>query len=261
MKEYNHGNIQYAKQLRKNMTPWERKLWYDFLRTYPVRFQRQKCIDNYIVDFYCASARLAIELDGGGHYEEQKIAEDEARTKVLTQYGITVLRFSNLDIDQHFPEVCDAIRLRLKGNTMKSVILYTDGACSGNPGPGGWAAILRYGSAEKVLSGGEENTTNNRMELLGVIAGLECLKESCSVALYSDSQYICNALNNGWLRDWKKRGWKRRDGEVKNLELWQRLDALLQQHSVEAHWVKGHAENEYNNRCDALAVAEREKFA
>ena len=144
---------------------------------------------------------------------------------------------------------------------MKSVILYTDGACSGNPGPGGWAAILRYGSAEKVLSGGEAMTTNNRMELLGVIAGLECLKESCAVALYSDSQYICNALNNGWLRDWKKRGWKRRDGEVKNLELWQRLDELLQRHSVEAHWVKGHAENEYNNRCDALAVAEREKFA
>ena len=144
---------------------------------------------------------------------------------------------------------------------MKSVILYTDGACSGNPGPGGWAAILRYGSAEKALSGGEADTTNNRMELLGVIAGLECLKEDCAVALYSDSQYICNALNNGWLRDWKKRGWKRRDGEVKNLELWQRLDELLQRHSVEAHWVKGHAENEYNNRCDTLAVAEREKFA
>ena len=141
------------------------------------------------------------------------------------------------------------------------IYLFTDGAASGNPGPGGWAAILRYGSAEKVLSGGEAMTTNNRMELLGVIAGLECLKEGCAVALYSDSQYICNALNNGWLRDWKKRGWKRRDGEVKNLELWQRLDALLQRHSVEAHWVKGHAENEYNNRCDALAVAEREKFA
>ena len=144
---------------------------------------------------------------------------------------------------------------------MKEVALYTDGACSGNPGPGGWAAILRYGSAEKELSGGEAQTTNNRMELLGVISALECLKESCAVTLYSDSQYICNALNNGWLRDWKKRGWKRRDGELKNPELWQRLDALLQQHTVEAHWVKGHADNEYNNRCDALAVAEREKFA
>ena len=144
---------------------------------------------------------------------------------------------------------------------MKEVILYTDGACSGNPGPGGWAAILRYGSSEKELSGGEAETTNNRMELLGVINGLSALKESCAVALYSDSQYICNALNNGWLRDWKKRGWKRRDGELKNAELWQELDALLGKHRVEAHWVKGHAENEYNNRCDALAVAEREKFA
>ena len=143
---------------------------------------------------------------------------------------------------------------------MKEVILYTDGACSGNPGPGGWAAILRYGSSEKELSGGEAETTNNRMELLGVISGLSALKESCAVALYSDSQYICNALNNGWLRDWKKRGWKRRDGELKNVELWQELDALLGKHRVEAHWVKGHAENEYNNRCDALAVAEREKF-
>ena len=144
---------------------------------------------------------------------------------------------------------------------MKEVILYTDGACSGNPGPGGWAAILRYGSSEKELSGGEAETTNNRMELLGVINGLSALKESCAVALYSDSQYICNALNNGWLRDWKKRGWKRRDGELKNAELWQELDVLLGKHHVEAHWVKGHAENEYNNRCDALAVAEREKFA
>ena len=144
---------------------------------------------------------------------------------------------------------------------MKSVIIYTDGACSGNPGPGGWAAILRYGSAEKVLSGGEGLTTNNRMELLGVISALECLKESCEVDLYSDSQYICNALNNGWLRDWKSRGWKRRDGELKNAELWQRLYALLQQHTVEAHWVKGHAENEWNNRCDDLAVREREKFS
>ncbi len=144
---------------------------------------------------------------------------------------------------------------------MKSVILYTDGACSGNPGPGGWAAILRYGSAEKVISGGEANTTNNRMEIMGVIAGLECLKESCAVSLYSDSQYVCNALRNGWLRDWKKRGWKRKDGELKNVELWQRMDELLQKHNVEVFWVKGHADNPYNNRCDALAVAEREKYA
>ena len=143
---------------------------------------------------------------------------------------------------------------------MKNVILYTDGACSGNPGPGGWAAILRYGEAERELSGGEADTTNNRMELMGVIRGLEALKEPCLVRLYTDSQYIANALNNGWLRDWKKRGWKRRDGELKNVELWQRLDELLAAHTVQANWVKGHADNEYNNRCDALAVAEREKF-
>ena len=144
---------------------------------------------------------------------------------------------------------------------MKSVILYTDGACSGNPGPGGWAAILRYGSAERELSGGEANTTNNRMELLAVIRGLEALKEGCQVTLCTDSQYIANALNNGWLRDWKKRGWRRRDGELKNAELWQALDAQLARHMVTAVWVKGHAQDEYNNRCDALAVKEREKFA
>ena len=144
---------------------------------------------------------------------------------------------------------------------MKEITVYTDGACSGNPGPGGWAAILKYGRAVKELSGGESETTNNRMELLAVIAGLEALKERCAVELWSDSQYVVNALNNGWLRDWKRRGWKRRDGELKNPELWQRLDELLQRHSVAAHWVKGHADNEFNNRCDALAVEQRDSFA
>ncbi len=143
---------------------------------------------------------------------------------------------------------------------MKNVIIYTDGACSGNPGPGGWAAILCYGAARRELSGGEADTTNNRMELLAVIRGLEALKEECRVELCTDSQYIANALNNGWLRDWKKRGWRRRDGELKNAELWQALDALLQRHIVAARWVKGHAGDELNDRCDALAVAEREKF-
>ena len=98
-------------------------------------------------------------------------------------------------------------------------------------------------------------------ELTAVLEGLKALKEPCAVELFSDSQYIVNALNNGWLRDWKRRGWKRRDGELKNPELWQELDGLLQTHTVSAHWVKGHADNEYNNRCDALAVAERDKFA
>ena len=250
-----------SQKLRREMTKEERKLWFLFLKQLPQNVYRQKVIGHYIVDFCIPDSSLIIELDGSQHFGDEGISYDEKRDAYLRSQGYEILRFHNGEIAEHFPEVCESIRLHMKGLTMKSVILYTDGACSGNPGPGGWAAILCYGKAEKVLSGGEELTTNNRMELLGVIAGLECLKESCAVALYSDSQYICNALNNGWLRDWKKRGWKRRDGEVKNLELWQRLDELLQQHSVEAHWVKGHAENEYNNRCDALAVAEREKFA
>ena len=144
---------------------------------------------------------------------------------------------------------------------MKQVTIYTDGACSGNPGPGGWAAILKFGPYEKELSGGEAQTTNNRMELLGAINGLQALKEPCAVDLYTDSQYLSNAINLGWLESWKKKNWKRKDGALKNVDLWQTLDKLLQTHTVTFHWVKGHAENAYNNRCDALAVAEREKFA
>ena len=144
---------------------------------------------------------------------------------------------------------------------MKEVTIYTDGTCSGNPGPGGWAAILKYGPHEKELSGGEEETTNNRMELSGVIAALGALTERCSVTLYTDSQYIERAVNEHWLDGWKKRGWRRREGPVKNLELWQELDRLLGEHSVAVRWVKGHAENEYNNRCDALAVRRRDEYA
>ena len=144
---------------------------------------------------------------------------------------------------------------------MKSVILYTDGACSGNPGPGGWAAVLEYMGHEKELSGGEASTTNNRMELSAVIAGLSALTEKCAVTLYTDSQYIERAINERWLASWKKRGWQRKDGPVKNLELWQELDRLLTVHEVTVHWVKGHADNAMNNRCDALAVAQRDKFA
>ena len=143
---------------------------------------------------------------------------------------------------------------------MKNVTIYTDGACSGNPGPGGWAAILKFGPHEKELSGGEAQTTNNRMELLGAINGLQALKEPCAVDLYTDSQYLSNAINLGWLESWKKKNWKRKDGALKNVDLWQTLDGLLQIHTVTFHWVKGHAENEYNNRCDALAVMEREKY-
>ena len=144
---------------------------------------------------------------------------------------------------------------------MKHVTIYTDGACSGNPGPGGWGAILQYGSAEKEMSGGEHQTTNNRMELLGVINALQALREPCIVDLYTDSQYICNAINQHWLAGWKKAGWKRKGGELKNPDLWQTLDGLLQTHQVSFHWVKGHADNEFNNRCDRLAVMQRDRHA
>ncbi len=138
--------------------------------------------------------------------------------------------------------------------------IYTDGACSGNPGPGGWAAILRYGETEKELSGGEAHTTNNRMELTAVLRGLGALKEPCEVTLFSDSTYVVSAIEKGWLENWQKKNWRTKSGPVKNPELWQELLPLLSRHSVRFVWVKGHAENEYNNRCDALAVRERLKF-
>ena len=143
---------------------------------------------------------------------------------------------------------------------MKRVTVYTDGACSGNPGPGGWAAVLRYGAAEKELSGGEADTTNNRMELTAVIRALEALRESCAVTVYTDSQYISRAMTEGWLKKWKAAGFTKKGG-LKNAELWRELDGLLQRHAVTFHWVKGHADNELNNRCDALAVAQRDRYA
>ena len=144
---------------------------------------------------------------------------------------------------------------------MKTVTLYTDGACSGNPGPGGWGAILEFNGVEKELSGGESNTTNNRMELTAVIRGLEALKEPCIVELYSDSKYVIDALSKGWARGWKARGWVKSDKKpALNPDLWEQLLALTEVHQVRCHWVKGHAENEHNNRCDQMAVAESKKF-
>ena len=145
---------------------------------------------------------------------------------------------------------------------MKQIEIYTDGACSGNPGPGGWGAVLRYNGREKEISGGEAQTTNNRMELTAVIAALECLKEPCAVELYSDSKYVIDALSKGWAVSWRKKGWIKSDKKpALNVDLWERLLKLTEAHEMHYHWVKGHADNEWNNRCDALAVAEREKFA
>ena len=148
-----------------------------------------------------------------------------------------------------------------RGETLKEVEIYTDGACSGNPGPGGWAAILMHGDAAKELSGGEPATTNNRMELFSVITALSALKMPCRVKLYTDSQYVSNAISLGWLDSWQKMGWKRKGGELKNIDLWQDLVPLLEKHDVTFIWVKGHADNPHNNRCDELAVMESKKFA
>lgn len=143
---------------------------------------------------------------------------------------------------------------------MKTVTIYTDGACSGNPGPGGWGAVLRYNGQEKELSGGEKDTTNNRMELTAVISALEALKEPCIVELYSDSKYVTDALGKGWAESWKKKNWIKSDKKpALNPDLWEKLLSLCEKHTVHCHWVKGHADNEYNNRCDALAVAQRDR--
>lgn len=143
----------------------------------------------------------------------------------------------------------------------KTVTIYTDGACSGNPGPGGWGAILNYNGHMKELSGGEKETTNNRMELTGVISALKALKEPCVVELYSDSKYVIDALSKGWAVSWRAKGWKKADKKpALNIDLWEELLTLAETHELHCHWVKGHAENEFNNRCDELAVMEREKF-
>ena len=145
---------------------------------------------------------------------------------------------------------------------MKTVTIYTDGACSGNPGPGGWGALLCYNGAEKELSGGEAQTTNNRMELTAVISALQALKEPCAVELYSDSKYVIDALEKGWAVSWRKKGWIKSDKKpALNSDLWETLLTLTEKHQLRYHWVKGHADNEYNNRCDALAVAQRDKYA
>ena len=395
-----------ARNLRKEMTREERKLWYQFLRLYPVRFYRQKVLGKYIADFYCAKAKLIIELDGSQHYEEEGQEKDAFRTRYLEGYDLEVLRIANNQLRENFEGVCayidwivkqrigengttpqsqcahwdsspctgeltrnetrkepplskgrchgasptsavteglyvqahqsgmgqlngssvsfadryktpctgelmenrddiktpqssalretavdrpktpcagelvrngangttpQALRARpktpcagelIRKDNMKTVELYTDGACSGNPGPGGWGAILRYNGVEKELSGGEAMTTNNRMELTAVIQGLLALRESCVVELWSDSKYVIDALEKGWAWGWRKKGWIKSDKKpALNPDLWTMLLDLTRQHEMHYHWVKGHADNEFNNRCDALAVAEREKYA
>ncbi|WP_294912127.1 ribonuclease HI [uncultured Eubacterium sp.] len=144
---------------------------------------------------------------------------------------------------------------------MKQIEIYTDGACSGNPGPGGWGAVLVYNGKEKELSGSEKNTTNNRMELTAVIMALNALNQPCEVKLTTDSKYVCDAINKGWVYSWRKNGWKKSDKKpALNVDLWEELLSLLEKHEVEFIWVKGHNGHKYNEICDALAVKEYQKY-
>ncbi len=143
----------------------------------------------------------------------------------------------------------------------KQVELFTDGSCSGNPGPGGWGAILRFGAHEKEISGGSAETTNNRMELTAVIEGLLALKEPCNVTLTTDSRYVADGLSKGWAINWKKNGWRKADKKpALNPDLWDELLRLAEIHTLKVNWIKGHAGHSENERCDALAVAETQKF-
>ena len=144
---------------------------------------------------------------------------------------------------------------------MKRIEIFTDGACKGNPGPGGWCAILRYNGVEKVISGGEKETTNNRMELSAVLFALKALKEPCHITLQSDSKYVLDSLSKGWVYGWQKKGWKKSDGKpALNVDLWQQLLEEIKKHELDYVWIKGHAGHPENERCDAQAVKESEKF-
>lgn len=144
---------------------------------------------------------------------------------------------------------------------MKQIEIYTDGACSGNPGPGGWGAVLVYNGKEKELSGSEKNTTNNRMELTAVIMALNALNQPCEVKLTTDSKYVCDAINKSWVYSWRKNGWKKSDKKpALNVDLWKELLSLLEKHEVEFIWVKGHNGHKYNEICDTLAVKEYQKY-
>ena len=144
---------------------------------------------------------------------------------------------------------------------MKTVVIYTDGACKGNPGVGGWAAVLNYNGLKKEIFGAEKETTNNRMELTAVIKALELLTEPCKVILYSDSKYFCDSIEKGWAKSWQMNNWRKKDGKrALNCDLWKKLLDLISKHKIEVMWVKGHAGNENNERCDFLATKSAEEI-
>ena len=165
-------------------------------------------------------------------------------------------RLQQLNLQLPQPLLVISGKVQKDVRNMKQVQIYTDGACTGNPGKGGYGAVLIYGENEKRISAGYRLTTNNRKELLAAVSALELLKTECRVTLYSDSKYLTDAINKGWIDSWKKNGWVKSDKKkVLNTDLWKRLDALFQKHSVSLVWVKGHNGNEYNEICDEMAVA------
>ena len=180
---------------------------------------------------------------------------------VCSPGGTTIAGVMALEENGFRNAVIKSVTAAYDKTEISEVTIYTDGACSGNPGPGGWAAILIAGNFKKELSGGEAQTTNNRMELAGVINGLRALKRPCKVTIYSDSAYVVNAFNQNWLAKWMTNGWKNSaKAEVANADLWKELAVLTATHQVTFSKVKGHADDELNNRCDELAVAESRKF-
>jgi len=197
----------------------------------------------------------AVCSKGGTTIEAVNVYKKENLVGIV-QKGVEACRNRSLEMSGKKKILKDETDVITEPNAqnMKKVVLYTDGACSVNPGPGGWAAILCYGDAQKEFSGSEKDTTNNRMELMGVISGLQALKYPCEVELYSDSAYVVNAITNGWVYGWKKKNWRTSaNDEVKNIDLWETLLNLLTYHNVTFNKVKGHADNEMNNRCDKLA--------
>ena len=189
------------------------------------------------------------------------------RQSLYERYADKITNCDGKDIEETVKEVIDSLNnypseQEKKAETIKQdAIIYTDGACSGNPGPGGWACILVCGETEKELSGSEESTTNNRMEITAAIKGLEALKKSCNVTVVSDSAYLCDSVMKGWIFNWQKKDWARnKDTPVPNCDLWQRLCELIKLHNVIFSRVPGHSGHPYNERCDKLAVSEYQKY-
>lgn len=232
-------------------------------------------------DFELPEYRVIIEVQGEQHYKfipyfhgspenfEYQKWKDEQKKMHAEENGYQVLYINYSAIETgKYKSIIDQMLINTpkiyieKENHMKPVVqIYTDGACSGNPGPGGWAAILLYKTHKKEFSGGEASTTNNRMELMAVIQALSRLKLPCVVELWSDSAYVIDGISKGWAKKWRANGWKRPNKKpALNPDLWERLLKLTEKHEVHYHWVKGHAANSYNNRCDKLAVAESRKF-